>query len=45
MTIHPRVLKQAIADTTEAAAEMAEPVVEKAPASKGLMSRMKKEGV
>jgi hypothetical protein len=45
MTIHPRVLKQVIADTTEAAAEKAEPVVEEAPASKGLMSRMKKEGV
>jgi hypothetical protein len=45
MTIHPRVLKQVIADTTEAAAQTAEPVVEEAPVSKGLMSRMKKEGV
>jgi hypothetical protein len=45
MTIHPRVLKQVIADTTEAAAEKAEPVTEEAPVSKGLMSRMKKEGV
>jgi hypothetical protein len=39
------VLKQVIADTTEAAAEKAAPVVEEAPVSKGLMSRMKKEGV
>jgi hypothetical protein len=45
MTIHPRVLKQVIADTTQAAAQTAEPVVEEAPVSKGLMSRMKKEGV
>jgi len=45
MTIHPRVLKQVIADTTEAAAEKAEPVTKEAPVSKGLMSRMKKEGV
>jgi hypothetical protein len=45
MTIHPRVLKQVIADTTEAAAQKAEPVVKEAPVSKGLMSRMKKEGV
>jgi hypothetical protein len=45
MTIHPRVLKQVIADTTEAAAQTVEPVAEEAPVSKGLMSRMKKEGV
>jgi hypothetical protein len=45
MTIHPRVLKQVIASTTEAAAQTAEPAVEEASASKGLMSRIKKEGV
>ncbi len=45
MTIHPRVLRQVITDTTQAVAEKAESVVEEAPASKGLMSRMKKEGV
>jgi hypothetical protein len=45
MTVHPRVLKQVIADTTQAAAQTAESVVEEAPVSKGLMSRMKKEGV
>lgn len=45
MTIHPRVLKQVIAQTTEAAAESAKPATEAAPVAKGLMSRMKKEGV
>lgn len=45
MTVHPRVLKQVIADTTQAAAKTAEPVMEEALVPKGLMSRMKKEGV
>ena len=43
MTIHPRVLKKVIQRTTETAASVAAPVEEEAP--KGLMSRMKKEGV
>lgn len=45
MTIHPRVLKKVIQGTTEAAASVAAPAEEEAPVSKGLMSRMKKEGV
>lgn len=45
MTVHPRVLKQVIAETTSAAAESAQPVAEETPATKGLMSRIKKEGV
>jgi hypothetical protein len=45
MTVHPRVLKKVIQGTTESAASAAVPVEEETPVSKGLMSRMKKEGV
>jgi hypothetical protein len=45
-TVHPRVLKQAISSMTTAATETTtEPVVAEEPMAKGLMSRMKKEGV
>jgi hypothetical protein len=45
MTVHPRILKKVINDMTQTVAEQATPVAEQEESPKGLMSRMKKEGV
>ena len=45
MTVHPRILKKVITNMTQTVADKAAPVAEQEEAPKGLMSRMKKEGV